>query len=123
MTRPVTLYVIWWLTEDECLRLYRVINELGLPDYLIYEFHSRMGRAGRGRLWAAPHIPVKEITWPNTVPSRMALDCGGIVLDIEDLPKVILLPGFVTTLELEFIDLTRLALKRGPLDTKVLGRD
>ena len=116
-------YAIWWLAQSECDRLYRVLGELGLPDYMVTQFLSRSGRSGRGRLWVPDHIPVKEIEWSNTLPSRMALDCGGIVFDMEHLHKVIILPGFVTTLELEFINPVRLTIKRGPWDTRLLGAD
>lgn len=121
MTDPVHLYAIWWLTSDDCLRLRRVIGELGLPDYMVEQFFSRAGRSGRGRLWTASHIPVQEITWVDTLASRMALDCGGIVFDMEHLRRVIVLPGFVTSLDLEFIDLARL--RQGPLVTKLLGSE
>lgn len=123
MDNTTALYAIWWLTHDECTRLYRVLGELGLPDYMVTQFLSRMGRSGRGRLWVADHIPVKEIEWPNTLAGRMALDCGGIVFDMEHIRRVIILPGFVTTLELEFIELKWLALAKGPLSAKLLGSE
>lgn len=115
MTDPVHLYAIWWLTQDDTIRLRRVIDQLGLPDYMIQQFFSRAGRAGRGRLWTPGHIPVAEIEWPDTVPSRMALDCGGIVFEMEYVLQVIVLPGFVTTLDLQFVNMARYKLSTRPL--------
>lgn len=128
-TNPAYLqgYVIWWLTEADCRLLgephrrsnwagddreegARVfgrpgtldLEATGWPDYLQRQYRSRYGRAGRGRLWVTPEIPVERIAIPDDHPltPRIA-QSGGIVLHARDLHLVSVLPGLVTTLTLQ----------------------
>lgn len=97
-------YLVWWTDQEESES---VTDEqiAALPIYIIHQFESRFGRNGRGRLWVAEHIPVVEIPWLTNKPaSRLADVRGGVVIDAEDAPAVFNLPGFLTDLELNFIN-------------------
>jgi hypothetical protein len=82
-------YLIWWTADwqaQEGLRL------PGVPKYIRDEFHDRVGRAGRGRLWVPTGIPVEQMDNPSKAP----VACGGVVFLAVDLPHLKDLPGFVT---------------------------
>lgn len=89
---------IWWTNQRDA-----EINEAyedRLPEYLLSQFHSRLGRAGRGRLWVAPDIDIQDIAWPENSPlADSAMECGGIVFRLEDLATVKAMAGFCTDLE------------------------
>jgi hypothetical protein len=96
-------YYIWWTSQRAC----REIDQLDivhLPEYIQTEFTSRNGRNGRGRLWVADHIDIEEIEWLEKPGAWLAAECGGIVIDPNDLKFVFKLPGFVTDLELSIIN-------------------
>jgi len=77
----------------------------GVPDYIHSEFCSRYGRNGRGRLWAADELGSVGIPWDTTKPaSRLAGSRGGIVIFKRDAVHVFGLPGFLTDLQLNFIN-------------------
>jgi hypothetical protein len=96
-------YAIWWLSQAACEEIEPIIDEIGLPDYIRAEFQSRLGRAGRGRLWVADGIDLSEIEWQAEKPAaKLAGKCGGIVIRSEDVGRVLGLPGFVTDTDLEF---------------------
>jgi len=92
-------FFIWWLSQQDCEILSDHIDNLNFPDYIKENFLSRFGRAGRGRLWTDENI---SITWGEKVTHKLAENCGGLVCKTSDIDKVIFLPGFVTTLEMEF---------------------
>jgi len=97
-------YLIWWLDESEAERVYDVLDQIDLPDYIKDEVHSRYGRNGRGRLWVPRHINLVEIPWDeNKVTAKLAERCGGIVFEPKHYDYVEILPGFITNLDLEFV--------------------
>lgn len=97
-----TGFAIWWLSQENCLGIVEV-DKVAWPSYLESECQSRIGRAGRGRLWIHKDIPVKGIDWDESRPcARLAGECGGIVIRAEDVHHVIALPGFVTDLEMNY---------------------
>lgn len=81
---------IWWVTQADC----EAIGEAPvLPDYLKTEYASRLGRAGRGRLWVPDEIELQQVAVPKCVvyegKSATGNDThGGIVLWKEDVEKV-----------------------------------
>lgn len=80
------------------------VDTLDIPDYIKSEVVSRSGRAGRGRLWTCDGIQLDGIVWDDSKPmAQRAANCGGIVIPIEDVPKVKRYSGFVTDLELNAI--------------------
>lgn len=119
--------LIWWTSESDC----RVIGEphdqsdpddrveadgihdtstSPLPPYILREFQSRWGRAGRGRLWVSQEIPWVHgqdgvIPWPNEYLAheidRYAM--AGIVFLRDDLALIAAMPGFVTDMELGLV--------------------
>ena len=100
-------YLIWWLSQEACVQMPPLYEDEEseevplIPEYIIGEFWSRNGRAGRGRLWVYSHFEVEEIEWDELKPmARAAGDCGGIVIDARDVESVAYLPGFVTDFEL-----------------------
>lgn len=98
-------FLIWWTNQEECEAVGEQIEQSSVPDYLKSEFRSRVGRNGRGRLWVPDHIDLKGIEWDTAKPaSRLAESRGGIVLDADDSLLVFYLPGFLTDLELNFIN-------------------
>lgn len=95
--------LIWWTNQEDAERV-EVLSRANLlddwPDYLRDQFASRMGRAGRGRLWSDERFGTTPAQpWNNANPlCRIANDAGGIVIEGGDLKHVADLPGFVTTL-------------------------
>lgn len=102
----VSAYVIWWTDQYECETIEKVANyDAAWPDYLRSEFRSRLGRAGRGRLWIHSTIEQGDIDWPAHKPaSRLADLRGGIVIRAADAQVVFGLPGFLTDLELNYVN-------------------
>jgi len=108
-------YAVWW-TSQGCCELMIVAcppddqkgwttllaETFSLPGYIASELSSRLGRAGRGRLWIPETIPLEGILWPDKPTSLMASQCGGIVIYARDVESVRHLPGFVTDLEMDF---------------------
>lgn len=101
-------YLIWWTSQEEAEKAWEhqeTFLAAGFPDYIEREFKSRMGRAGRGRLWVADEIPIKEIDWDEKKPAaRLASQRAGIVIRAEDKDFVFDAPGFLTDLKLDFIN-------------------
>lgn len=100
-------YLIWWLSEEDCKQMPPLYEdedkEKGplISEYIIHEFDSRLGRAGRGRLWVSDRFDIEEIEWDNNKPmAKAASRCGGIVIDIRDVNEIAYFPGFVTDLSL-----------------------
>ena len=90
--------LIWWLDQGASEEVDDDYLE-NLPDYIASEVSSRLGRAGRGRLWVPTEIDCEEINWDdkNPVCELISLkSAGGIVFYKKDFEKVMLLPGFIT---------------------------
>lgn len=80
-----------------------------LPEHIQSEFGSRMGRAGRGRLWIPPHIELKGIDWNEKSPlAKFCSEAGGVVFEEEFLDKMLLMPGIVTNLNLLLVEKPRM---------------
>jgi len=92
--------LIWWLSQRAC----EAIGDeppAGLPAYIAREYRSRLGRPGRGRLWADAIFGDVGVPWDKARPAAwLAEDCGGIVIWRLDVSYVIGLPGFVTNTRL-----------------------
>lgn len=98
-------YLIWWTDQAECEAILDTTAATAFPAYLYSEFQSRLGRNGRGRLWTPSHIPVEGIEWDENKPAgRLAEKRAGIVIEAKDKAVVFSLPGFLTDLELNFIN-------------------
>lgn len=120
--------LIWWTSQSDCERVAELVNTeaIQLPPYILEELDSRGGRAGRGRL-RVPDIPetrgLESIVFEGPA-APIAHGAGGIVFKAVDAFLVIALPGFVTTLEMEFWQPTTLVfqgLLRSLQDTLVQG--
>lgn len=105
MSEPQEL-VIWWLDQEATETIGAASYYFGWPAYIRDEFHSRMGRNGRGRLWVADGITLEEILWPDTPTAECAGECGGIVIHRADLHHIHGLPGFVTDTAMNEIPFT-----------------
>lgn len=98
--------IVWWTSPADC----RIIGE-NLPNaaipYLVAEYHSRRGRNARGRLWVPIELRSAEIVETHSnAELLMRLEnenFGGIVIRYGDSSTLRGLPGFVTTLDLEFV--------------------
>jgi len=96
---------IWWTSQTD----YAVLGEVALelleaPQYLQSEYRSRLGRAGRGRLWSAPQFDVKSIDWDEAKAMSLKLeDCGGIIIEDAELELCLKLPGLVTDMNMNRI--------------------
>ena len=92
--------LIWWLTENDCQAIGDPEN-LHLPEYLVALYRSRLGRAGRGRIWSDAFDDVLQID-PNLIeisPAReRILQSGGIVFRRWDIVLLRDLPGLITNL-------------------------
>lgn len=109
--------VIWWLSQKDCediaenfLRLEPDADDytwlVPLPEYLKRQFVSRLGRAGRGRLWVPRDISLETIAWPEAHPIARWIEqvsAGGIVFWRKDLAAIAGLPGVVTTTTLDMV--------------------
>jgi hypothetical protein len=92
--------LIWWTNQADAERITKEQIE-ALPEYIQSEFDSRVGRAGRGRLWVHESIDLSGIEWNEKSPfSNYCLESGGIVFRKEDLLKVRDLPGQCTDLQM-----------------------
>jgi hypothetical protein len=103
-------YVIWWLDQPSCeLAIWLGAKHADWPTYIKKEFDSRVGRAGRGRLWVPPDIQF-SVQWKDGDPAFDAIgdDCGGIVIRLDDAHRVLSWPGLVTDENLRPIVVTPL---------------
>lgn len=100
-------FVIWWTGDAEC----KAIGELlpsWCPEYMQQEWNSRLGRAGRCRLWVsrelngAPtqaHFDVDRPALPLEL-RLVATSAAGIVIRARDVSKLVCIPGIVTDVHL-----------------------
>ena len=106
MTPKPSRYLIFWTNQADCEQIESGDLAKNCPRYIKRQLSSRYGRAGRGRLWVADGIPVKEITWDDSKPpAKYAGNSGGIVIHGRDYNAVKSLPGMVTDLELNEVKL------------------
>ena len=97
--------IVWWLTFWDCRRVDEDLSDEAIPQYIQKEFDSRVGRAGRGRLWAAPQFKDVSCDWDMEKPACKHIverDAGGIILnrsDAANLPDI----GFFTDLNCKII--------------------
>jgi len=97
-------YLIFWTQQADDERIEQGNLAKNCPRYIKRQLQSRYGRNGRGRLWVADGIPVKEIVWNDSKPAaQYAGNAGGIVIHGRDYNTVKDLPGMVTDLELNRI--------------------
>lgn len=103
-------YLIWWTDQVESETIigqpwYKEALDKA-PDYINKQFQSRLGRAGRGRLWVADDIgfPGDDRPWPEKPAANLAERRAGIVIKAEDKDHVFRMPGFLTDLELNFLN-------------------
>lgn len=96
--------LIWWTTQEDCEATMALKVKSKMPKYLRDEFISRIGRAGRGRLWVAKRFKITSIDWnENCVAARYCERAGGIVFDETNLSFVKSLHGIVTDLKMNII--------------------
>lgn len=90
-----------------------------VPEYVRQEYASLHGRVGRGRLWVPPGLGEVRVDWPDpeTPISLAANECGGIVLDARDAWTVASLPGFLTSTDLKWLDLSNTGAGWSAIDT------
>ena len=105
--------LIWWTDEAAAKVVERTIISDAWPAsrhdrwpvYLVRQFESRIGRAGRGRLWDSGDFgpaSVDDAQFDKTPIGRWIVESSmaGIVIGRRDLSCVIDMPGVVTDLEL-----------------------
>lgn len=112
-------YLIWWVTERD----YDIIDELlklgnvKWPKYLMSEYESRRGRAGRGRLWSGVNVDLPDMTVSDGDPVMkqiVEIDAGGIVIRRCHMLSVWSFPGFITDFSAKpFIATTSMTTKVG----------
>lgn len=98
---------IWWVSQRDCERIGDgvMLRVIGVPDYLYSEFRSRLGRAGRCRLWTAPQFDLDEIEWDEAKAAALNLtdSHGGIVIAASELEICRKMPGTVTDVKLNHL--------------------
>jgi hypothetical protein len=98
--------VIWWLTQNDCTAIGKDLPE-SFPEYVRREYRSRLGSAGRARLWASKHFGFVGIyPWPNTPLSKSLEAAGGIVIYKRDLPLLTEMPGLCTDIKLQRLEVS-----------------
>ena len=105
-------YAIWWTNQDDAAWIYKTTLSSQwsrLPLYIQTEFTSRLGRAGRGRLWINndefPNITGLS-NWDTTTEAARWIaksSHAGIWLHRTDARWVLAEAGFVTDLDLNMI--------------------
>lgn len=98
-------FLIWWTTQGDAEAIGSDLPE-GVPEYMRSEWRSRLGRAGRGRLWVHPSLELPasfgfELRHVDNAICRWASGAAGLVLRAEDESHLRQLPGLVTTLGYE----------------------
>ena len=84
---------VWWVNQADC----ESINDEQVPSgYIRKEYESRLGRAGRGRLWVPNNISCQQVEVPSSVCSDGQDTHGGIVILKEDIEKVRPLGGILS---------------------------
>lgn len=106
----MTDVLVWWTDQPAAEAVERLVDAdspliSAWPDYLKSEFQSRLGRAGRGRLWIddrfSPRLEIPELLFDLPMGRWITGACmGGIVIKKGDLRHVRELPGVVTDLDL-----------------------
>jgi len=94
--------LIWWTEQEDCEAIGNHLPE-SFPNYLQVEYRSRLGRAGRGRLWVASQFagePIAVDPWPNTPMGRRLATAAGIAICAEHAELLREMPGVITDLEL-----------------------
>lgn len=98
---------IWWLEQAD----YEAIGDelpASFPAYLKTEYESRRGRGGRGRLWVAREFgEVGVDPWPDNAMARRlgGDDFGGIVIHDEHAAFLQRLPGVITDMHLNRVEI------------------
>jgi hypothetical protein len=100
--------VIWWLNQSDHEMVSLLCEDAEIPQYIIKEFNSRVGRAGRGRLWIPEEIKFAGIKWQDDDPIFDAVgdSYGGIVIHRCDVHHIVSWPGFVTDENLRLIKIS-----------------
>jgi hypothetical protein len=89
MTKTALL-AVWWVNQADCEK----IDEGLIPEpYIRTEYESRLGRAGRGRLWVPEEIECRQVEVPKTIVCEGNDTHGGIVIFKKDMEKVRSLGG------------------------------
>jgi hypothetical protein len=107
-------FAIWWTNSEEGSALDNspYVQEdghefyefaRGWPEYLQDEIRSRIGRAGRGRLWVATEHMGLFPDLPKDLDYRRVSECGGVVFLKEHLHHLAGMPGLVTDRHLNAI--------------------
>jgi hypothetical protein len=87
------LLAVWWVNQADCDK----IDEGLIPEpYIRTEYESRLGRAGRGRLWVPEEIDLNKVEVPKTVVYENGDTHGGIVIFKADVEKVRGLGGILS---------------------------
>lgn len=88
-----SLIAVWWVNQADC----EAIDEGRISEgYIREEYSSRLGRAGRGRLWVPDGIKVQKVEVPKTVVYEGQDTHGGIVIFKADVEKVRPLGGILS---------------------------
>lgn len=94
-------YYIWWTNQEESETADHVLEKVEIPSTIKMALNSRLGRAGRGRLWTVSIYEEVEVNpWPDTETGKECEMRGGIVFHAEDLPAIAWLPGIFTDMQL-----------------------
>lgn len=96
--------LIWWTDQIACEVIGDRLSDT-VPDYIRREYRSRLGRAGRGRLWVDNRFGDVGIPWDTSKPAaRLSESRGGIVIARDDAPHVFGLPGYLTDCKLNILN-------------------
>ena len=101
--------LIWWTCHEDCRKIeqWKARFPGSTPHYIIEQFRSRVGRAGRGRLWADKRFgDVAVEPWPANETARKIenVTYGGVVIRRDELRYIKGLPGFVTDMNLNVVE-------------------
>ena len=95
---PMNDLLIWWTNQEQAKLIHDMLisHEVNLPYDVWYQFNSRFGRSGRGRLWSDdPSFGINP--WPDTsLAKELGENYGGIVFKKHFFENVKKFPGVIT---------------------------
>lgn len=99
-------HLIWWTSQEDCDQFMGKNYHETIPSPYQERFMSRLGRSGRGRLWAEnwAQALIENDQLNSKIGKRIiGNNCGGVVFVADKWPEAINATGFVTDFDLNIV--------------------